>query len=248
MARRRRSAGVVDAETAITEAFRILRSNLLVAMADLDNPVVLVTSAQTGEGKSSTCAGLAASLATAGRRVVAVDLDLRHPDLHRRFGGHDELGATDVLLDRRSLQDCLQWIELDGSGGSEATGRGLYLLATGPAVANPTELLATSRTQRLLRALSDQADIVLIDTPPVLPVADTLVIGRSAAGAILVVASRLTEVGSANRAKDALARNQTRLLGVVLNRLDDDLSPGHGYGYGYTPGSNGSSPTAAEPE
>ena len=219
----------------VGEAFRILRSNVAVAIADLDNPIVLVTSPEAGEGKTSVCAGLAASLAAAGRRVVAVDLDLRHPDLHHRLGGHNEFGAADVLLDRRSLQECLQWIPVD----SPTEGRGLYLLATGEPVANPTDVLGGPRTQRLLRGLSEQADIVLIDTPPVLPVADTLVIGRSAAGALLVVASRLTEVPTANRAKDALARNQTRLLGVVLNRLaDEDLGP-HAYGYGGITG-NGS--------
>lgn len=238
MPRWARAAAVTRDDALVAEAFRILRSNVAVAMADLDNPVVLVTSPQAGEGKTSVCAGLAASMAAAGRRVVAVDLDLRHPDLHRSLGGHDEFGATDVLLDRRPLQESLQWIDLEGPGG----GTGLYLLATGPAVANPTELLGANRTPRLLRGLSEQADVVLIDSPPVLPVADTLVIGRSAAGALLVVASRATEVASANRAKDALARNQTRLLGMVLNRLDDDSLVAQGYGYvpSGAPAANGS--------
>ncbi len=228
---RRRRGGRVRQQHLTEEAFRVLRSNVLVAIAELDNPVILVTSAHTGEGKTTTCAGLASSLAAAGKRVVAVDLDLRNPDLHRRLNGHDEFGVTDVLLNHRPLADCLQWI---GTPEEPGEGTGLYLLATGPVVSNPTELLGTSRTQSMLRRLSEQADVVLIDTPPVLAVADTLVVGRNAAGAILVVQAAVTEVTDANRAKDALARNQTRLLGVVVNQVEEDVE-GVPYGYGVQP-------------
>lgn len=224
LGRRKKIQG--ERRPAADEAFRVLRSNVLVALEELDNPVILVTSAHAGEGRTSTCAGLARSLASAGVRVVAADLDLRRPDLHRHLGGHDELGVSDVLLDRKPLGECLQWIPV-GGGASEA--EGLYLLATGATVPNPTELLSSGRTPRMLRALSEQADVVLVDTPPVLPVADTLVVGRSAAGAILVVAAASTEVTAANRAKDALARNQTRLLGVVVNRVEGDADPAAAY-------------------
>jgi capsular exopolysaccharide synthesis family protein len=208
---------------------RILRSNLLVAIADLDNPVVIVTSARAGEGKTATCAGLAASLSLAGLRVVLVDLDLRRPDVHRWIGGHNEFGVADVLLERRSLEHCLQFIALGDGEGTD--GVGLYFLATGEGIANPSELLGTTRTSRLLESLAKQADIVLLDTPPVLPVADTLVIGRMAAGALLVAEARRTPIPAIREAKDALTRNQTRLLGVVLNKAAQ-RDVGYGYGYG----------------
>ena len=223
---------------AAREAFRVLRSNLLVAISDLANPSVVVTSAYSREGKTSTCVNLAGSLASAGPRVVLVDLDLRNPDSHNLLGAHNETGVSDVLLDRRSLESCLQYVELPATDGGQPPA-GMYFLATGPQVANPTELLATSRTGRLLEALATQADIVLLDTPPVLPVADTLVIGRLVAGAVLVVEARRTPVPAVQRAKDALTRNQTRLLGVVLNKFRrkfasaDETSYGFGYGYGY---------------
>lgn len=223
-----RRRGRPAARLAVDEAFRVLRSNVVVAIEELDNPVILVTSPHAGEGKTTTCAGLATSLASAGVRVVAADLDLRSPDLHRRLGGHDEVGVSDVLCDRKPLSECLQWIPVRG-GASDADG--LYLLATGATVSNPTELLSTARTQRMLRSLAEQADVVLLDTPPVLPVADTLVVGRCAAGAILVVAAESTDVTAANRAKDALARNQTRLLGLVVNRVADEEVPA-AYGMG----------------
>jgi non-specific protein-tyrosine kinase len=211
-----------------------LRSNLVVAISDLANPIVVVTSAWQGEGKTSTCVNLAESLAAAGPRVVLVDLDLRKPQSHRMLGTDNTAGVTDVLLDRRPLDECLQYVQLPVADSSRSTG--MYFLSAGPSVGNPTELLATPRTGQLLDVLSEQADIVLLDTPPVLPVADTLVIGRMAAGAVLVVEARQTPAPAARRAKDALTRNQTRLLGVVLNQFQakyaDDASAGGYGGYG----------------
>jgi capsular exopolysaccharide synthesis family protein len=204
-------------------------------MSDLERPTVIVTSANPGEGKSLTCANLALSFAHAGQRVVLVDLDLRHSNAHKLIGGHNEFGVTDVLLGRHTLEECLQYVEL--AGPSARGEHGLYFLATGPPVTNPAELLSMGKTARMLESLSRQADLVLLDTPPVLPVADTLVIGRMAAGALLVVQARKTEVRSIQKAKDLLIRNQTRLLGIVLNKFQerDASGLGAGYGYGYGP-------------
>jgi capsular exopolysaccharide synthesis family protein len=212
------------------EAFRVLRSNLLVAIDELANPVVVVTSAQPGEGKTSTSVMLARSLGLAGPRVVLVDLDLRRPDCHRLLGADNTPGVAEVLQNKREIEDCLQF--LPPPKGSPSS-RGLYFVPAGQATANPAELLGTPRTGRLLEALAREADIVLLDSPPVLPVADALVIGRLAAGAVLVVESRRTPVQMVNRAKSALIRNQTRILGVVLNQQrasDDDA--GYTFGYG----------------
>ncbi len=211
------------------EAFRVLRSNLLVAIDDLANPVVILTSARQGEGKTSTCVALARSLAVAGPRVVLVDLDLRRPDAHRHVGADNVPGCTEVLLDQRPLDECLQYL----APPKDSPGlNGLYFLPAGAGVSDPAELLASSRTGRLLDGLASQADIVLIDTPPVLPVADTLVIGRLAAGAVLVVEARATPAQLVNRAKSSLIRNQTRILGIVLNKLHAGDDIGYEYGYG----------------
>lgn len=212
------------------EAFRVLRSNLMVAITELENPTVIVTSAHAGEGKTATCARLAQSLARSGQRVVLVDLDLRHPDVHRWIGAVNEGGVSDVLLNERTLESCLQFIEAPGWGAK----RGIYFLSAGKLVNEPTELLGTARLKKLLEGLGEQADVVLLDTPPVLPVADTLVIGRMAAGALIVAESRRTAAGAVLKVKDALVANQTRPLGVVLNKLQSrDVAYGYGYGYGY---------------
>ena len=212
------------------EAFRVLRSNLLVAIDELANPIVVVTSAQAGEGKTATAVTLARSLAAGGSKVVLVDLDLRRPDAHRLLGAPSGPGCAEVLEGHRTLDECLRLIPTPPGA---PTALHLFLLPAGQPTANPAELLGTPRTAQMLNALSDAADIVLLDTPPVLPVADTLVIGRLAAGALLVVEARHTPVQTVNRAKSALIRNQTRILGVVLNQLraaDDDAAYTYGYG------------------
>jgi capsular exopolysaccharide synthesis family protein len=218
-------------ETVNAEAYRILRSNLNIALLDLDRPSVLVTSARAGEGKTSTTVNLARALALAGHRVVLVDLDLRHPDAHHWLGTHNGLGVTDVLTRRRPLGECLQFVSF---GESNATSdEGLYFLPTGDMVPNPAELLSSPRTPALLETLASQADVVLVDAPPVLPVADALVIGRMVGGAVLVVETRKTPVGAVQQAKDALTRSQTRLLGVVVNKFQPkDARSDQGYGYG----------------
>jgi capsular exopolysaccharide synthesis family protein len=213
-----------------SEAFRVIRTGLEIAILGLNRSMVLVTSASAGEGKTSTCAGLAASLASAGRRVVAVDLDLRHPDLHNRLGGHNEIGASDVLMDRRTLADALQFITPAGTSSPQ----GLYLLAAGPTVESPTELLAATRTKRLLDAVAEQADVVLIDVPPVLPVADALVVGRAVGAAIIVVESRRTTYQQVERVRDALGRSGVLIVGAVLNKhRSQDVDDEYEYGYGY---------------
>ena len=210
-----------------------MRSNLAVVLSDLDKPSVIVTSAHPGEGKTATTVNLARSLATAGNRVVLIDFDLRHPDIHHWVGVPNDLGVTDVLLGE-SLASCLKHVDV-GPGPRDAS-RGIYVLTAGGAVDNPAELLGTPRTRQMLDELSQQTDVVLIDTPPVLLVSDTLVIGRMVAGALLVIESRKTQIPAAQHAKDALIRNQTRLLGVVINKVQPRDAADGGYGYGYGSG------------
>ncbi len=129
-----------DDLTSFEESFRILRSNLTVALADLDQPAVIVTSANAGEGKTTTACGLATAFAAAGSRVILVDLDLRRPAAHRVVGAHNEFGVSDVLLGRRSLADALQFVQVPPEPGGSPLG--LYFLAGGGGVASPADLLA----------------------------------------------------------------------------------------------------------
>ncbi len=217
----------------------MLRSNLFVSLSDIDQPIVMVTSSHANEGKTVVCAKLALSFAQAGKRVVLVDLDLRHPSANRLLQTHNEFGMSDVLLGQRPLRDCLQRLEFRGADGDGS----MYFIGTGPQVQNPAELLGSGRTARTLDGLAKQADIVLVDTPPVLPVADALVIGRIASGALLVVEASRTAFQAVEQSKDLLIRNQTRLLGMVMNKFPARYAeyPYGYYGYGYGP-TNGTDP------
>jgi capsular exopolysaccharide synthesis family protein len=226
----RRRDAQVEADQQRDEAYRLLRTNVEVALADLDRPTVLVTSANTGEGKTQTTTELARSFALAGRRVVAVDLDLRNPTMHLAFGEPEAPGVSDLLREQCVLADAIRYLTTDGPAGPS----GLYVLPAGSQIANPSELISTHRTARLLDTLSKQADIILIDSPPVLPVADTLVLARMVAGVLLVVNSGSTSYAAAIRAKDSLVRNHARILGMVLNRFatrSGDFQFGYGGSY-----------------
>ena len=216
------------------EAYHILRANLMVAVANLERPTIVFTSARAGEGKTSTIVNLGRVMALAGQRVVLVDLDLRHPDLHRAFQLPNERGVSDVIRGRAGLEECMCYVEIERSGNQQdKPERGVYVLTGGSVPENPSELLGTGRTGRLLEALADQADLVLIDSAPVLPIADTLELGRLAGGVVLVVEARQTPVPVVQHAKDALIRNQARLLGVVISKMhpQDATAPDEGQGY-----------------
>lgn len=209
---RRASAGAE-----FEDAFQVLQAGLSAALADVIQPRVMVTSPSGGEGKTTTFVNLARGYAEAGRRVVALDLDMRHPDAHRLFGAHNEFGLSDLVLERRPPEDCLQFVAL---AGPDTTAGGLYFLGTGPVGENPAALLSMDRTAKMLDLIASQADLVLIDTPPVLTVADALVVGPLVSGALLVAEAHRTTHPELGRAKDLLLRNRTPVLGVVLNRFD----------------------------
>lgn len=184
------------------------------ALPSLSRCSVMLTSAVPGEGKTATTVNLGRSLALAGHRVVLVDLDLRHPDAHHHLGVSNKVGIADVLLGRRPAEDCLQFVLVDPS--LNGTSPGLYLLPAGEPEAALPALVDSQRTKSLLSALGQQSDIVLLDCPPVLGTTDAISIGRFAGGAILVVESRRTPASMVAQARDALLRNQVRVLGVVL--------------------------------
>jgi capsular exopolysaccharide synthesis family protein len=226
---RRRPAGRSShaSEQELDEAYRIIAANLQIATQEIDRPVVVFTSARKGEGKTSTIAKLAPLMARSGQRVIVADVDLRHPGLHQAFGLPNERGFADVLRGDARLEDCLQHLAIPSETGTDKI---LYALTAGTPGSNSGELLAGPRAARVLDVLAEQADIVLVDAPPVLPVADSLMLARSASGVVLVVEARRTPIPVVCQAKDALIRNQARILGVVISKVQ----PGDMDGVDYT--------------
>jgi capsular exopolysaccharide synthesis family protein len=201
------------------EAFRFLRANL--QFVDVDEPVrlVVITSAMPKEGRTLTTCDLAIALAQAGRRVIVIDADLRKPRVARYLGVDSTAGLTSVLVGHVGLDDALQqWRDLP-----------LHVLPSGPTPPNPGELLGSHHMQRLLEDVRDRADIVLIDTPPLLPVADATVLARNCDGAVVIARHGRTQADELRSGVERLRAADVRLLGTVLN-----MSPAkNGLGYSY---------------
>jgi len=210
---------VEEPTSAAAEAYRTLRTSI--QFVALDRPVrtLHVTSPGPQEGKSTTLANLGVALARAGQRVIIVCCDLRRPRIHEFFGLDNETGFTSVLLGKVPLSAALQ--KVPGQAR-------LSLMASGPMPPNPSELLSSKRTIEVLTSLQAEADIVLVDSPPVLPVTDALVISGRVDATILVCVSGATTRKDAARAVELLDQVDAPLIGTVLN----GVSAANTYGYG----------------
>lgn len=208
------------------ESFRSFRTNLQFVNVEGGPRSFVVTSAGPGEGKSTTTANLAISLAETGASVVLIDGDLRLPKVAEYLGIEGGVGLTDVLIGRAELADVLQkW------------GRGkFYALPSGRVPPNPSELLGSMAMSRLLEQLTSQFDYVLIDAPPLLLVTDAAVVSKLTGGAILVAASGATKKQELSAAVRTLEAIGSKLLGVVVTMLPTKGPDSYGYGaYSYGP-------------
>jgi succinoglycan biosynthesis transport protein ExoP len=212
------------------EGFRQLRTNLqfLDAADDIatrsGGTVVAVTSSLAAEGKSTTSSNLAAALAETGARVLLVDADLRRPSIAEALGIEGSAGLTTVLAGQADVADVVQ----------EWGSHGLHVLASGPVPPNPAELLGSPVMRRLVAELRRSYDHVVIDTAPLLPVADAAVVSRLVDGTVLVVHAGRVRRGQVAQALANLDRVSGRVLGVVLNRVKRDESS-YEYRYGESP-------------
>jgi capsular exopolysaccharide synthesis family protein len=202
-----------DPSAPAAEAYRGLRTAVQFALAREPGTAlrtVLVTSPTTSEGKSATVANLAIMLARSGRRVVCVDCNLRRPRLHKFFGLESTVGFTSVLLGDSPLSTSVQQVSVAGGGA-------LLLLASGPLPPNPAELLETGRVSELLTAVRANADVVLIDGPPLLPVTDALSLASRVDGVIIASAVHITSRRALAKTLTTLADADASVLGIVLN-------------------------------
>ncbi|WBO64903.1 polysaccharide biosynthesis tyrosine autokinase [Streptomyces camelliae] len=214
------------------EAFRLLRTNLQFAQVDRKPRVIMVTSALPGEGKTNTAANLALSLAETGGKVCLVDADLRNPCVAKNFGLVQDAGLTSVLIGQATADEVLQ----------ECGEHGLLVLTSGPMPPNPAELLSSDRMRQILEGLAESFDTVVVDSAPLLPVADTVGLAPAVDGTVLVVRARRTPAERAKAAVDALHSVNAPVLGAVLSMVTvKHKGYGYGYGYGY-----GQRPTEAK--
>jgi len=201
-----------DPRSPVAEAYRALRTNI--QFSSLDTPVrtLLVTSAGSDEGKSTTLANLAVVMAESGTRVLAVDCDLRRASLHTLFDLDNSKGLTSVFL-----PDGAEPLPVQDTAVPN-----LQVLTSGPLPPNPSELLGSRVMTRVLERLREAAEIVLFDAPPVVAVTDAALLAPRVDGVLLVVDAGSTRRDVARRARAQLEKVNARLLGVVLNNVPLD--------------------------
>jgi polysaccharide biosynthesis transport protein len=224
------------------EAYRKLRTNFDFANLTTSARTVLVTSAVEQEGKSTTVSNLAVAMARGGRRVVLVDLDLRRPFIDRFFGLTGRPGITEAVLGRVPLSQALVNVNLPGisehekpsSNGNAVAGAPgwLQVLPAGIVPPDPAEFVGTRGLAEMLLQLRDLADIVLIDSPPLLPVSDAMTLSSAADGLVLVARAGAVHRGMLAEVDRLLANIPATKLGFVLTNSQADSRYGYGGYYG----------------
>ena len=214
-----------------SEAYRILRTNVLAAASTLGTKSIVVTSAHAGEGKSATVANLGIVLARAGKRVSMVSADLRRPRLHEFFRQDGSVGLVDVLAGRVPLDGAVKMITLPTPAALDLSTVSLAILPSGRVPEDPAELLTSETMKRVLSELERTSDIVLIDVPPALPVTDALIVASVADGVLLVIGPKGDTRSSVMSARQQLDKVGARVLGGVLNGPDASSMSSYTYSY-----------------
>lgn len=208
-------------ESMLAESFRALRTSVLLSRPDGAHQLLLVTSANPGEGKTCTAVNLALALAQSGGDVLLIDADFRQPRVARSLGISNERGLSDVLTKTAELKDVL--IQLPTPG--------LHVLAAGSRPPNPADLLSSQAMRTLLHEMRSQFASVVIDTPPVLLITDATILASLVDAVILVAESQGTTRGAVVRASKVITLSGGRILGTVLNKVDARRDGYYGHYY-----------------
>ena len=209
----KRIVTVSDPADAVSEALRTIRAGILLSSADRPPRVVMITSSMQGEGKTTILSNLAVTLAQASHRTLMIDGDLRRSQLSQLFRDESaphSRGLSDLLTGQAGLDQVIH----------DTTVKGLDILPAGSKAPNPAELLGSHSMRQLIQDLSRRYDFILLDSPPVLPVADALMLSRLVDSVLMVVRSRKTDRKLAQEARRRLIHVNARVLGVILNDLD----------------------------
>lgn len=232
-----------QSKSQFAEAFRSLRTSLLLSTAGHPPKYILLTSATPSEGKTTLSTNLACILAQGDARVLLIDADLRRPSVHHRFGMSGKVGLTTVLTGAISLEKATQNVPEVPN---------LDILPSGPMPPFPTEMLSSEAMNAVLEQCGNIYTHVLIDTPPILSVTDGVILSRHADAVVLVVRHGKSSKHVVRRARDLLARSGAPLTGIVLNAVDLNSPDYYGYygysGYSYASADSGSWEPQSAPE
>jgi polysaccharide biosynthesis transport protein len=205
----------------VAETFRMLRTALLFSSNGAPPQVILVTSASSGEGKTVTSLNLASTLADAGRRVLVIDVDLRHPRCHEVLGERPGPGLSSYLAGDVDLEHTVR----------EIASPHIAFIPAGPPPANPAELIGSERMSEVLALLRKHFDVILLDSPPVLPVTDAVLLAHLADAVVLVMNGNKSPRELVRRARDQLLHVGANVVGVVVNNAGPDWDGAYLYDY-----------------
>ena len=206
----------------IVEAYKTLRTNIQFSMPDGGPRTMLITSSNPDEGKSTTSANLAITMAQSNKKVLLVDGDLRKSVMHRIFELSNLKGLTNILAGNEDYREIVK----------ENVVENLDIITAGPKPPNPSELLGSRRMENFLELAKQEYDIIIIDTPPLLAVTDSAVLAPRVDGVVIVAAYGQVTFEAAGNVKALLERVNARILGVILNRIPVSEAGG-GYYYYY---------------
>ena len=192
------------------EAYRTLRTNIQYSSFDKEVRVIVVTSSEAGEGKSTTAGNLAISFSQTQKKTIMIDCDLRKPSLHKKFRISNMVGLSDLLKGKESLKEAVHKYN-----------DYLDILTSGKIPPNPSEMLGSHSMENLIERLKDEYDMIIIDSAPLQAVTDAQILSRKADGTILVVRAEKTKRDSVIQAKELLQKVDANILGVVLNGVEN---------------------------
>lgn len=194
------------------EAYRSLRTSIKFSSVDKPIKTIVITSSLIGEGKSTVVGNLAYSLNQDGSRVLVIDCDLRKPSIHENFLLSNEKGLVDVLVGKSDLKSVTKKIE-----------DSLFLITAGTIPPNPAEILGSKEMEDLIKELSINFDYIILDTTPILPVSDTLLLASKADATLIVVKARKTKEKVVKESYDQLVEAKANVIGTILNESDKSL-------------------------
>jgi len=192
-----------------SEVYRLLRTRIQFSSKDQDLKTLVVTSAQTGEGKTTTISNLAVIYAQEGKKVLLIDANMRKPSLHKMFSQMNHQGLSTIITGKDSFENAVQDTYISN----------LRLLPAGPIPSNPSELIDSPAMWGLLEELEAQYDVILIDTPAMLEVSDSVIFSAMCDGVVMVAAAGRARKDYLRKAKEQLHHVNARILGVVLNQV-----------------------------
>ena len=192
------------------EAYRTLRTNIQYSSFDKEVRVIVVTSSEAGEGKSTTAGNLAISFSQTQKKTIMIDCDLRKPSLHKKFRISNMVGLSDLLKGKESLRETIHKYN-----------DYLDILTSGKVPPNPSEMLGSHSMENLIERLKDEYDMIIIDSAPLQAVTYAQILSRKADGTILVVRAEKTKRDSVIQAKELLQKVDANILGVVLNGVEN---------------------------